>query len=73
MFKRIDHVEIITDQLDRTVQFYTDVLGFSVKTRDRIVANVFTWACDGGPANLARRAPIREWSGTPAREPCCSN
>jgi catechol 2,3-dioxygenase-like lactoylglutathione lyase family enzyme len=25
MFKRIDHVEIITDQLDRTVQFYTEV------------------------------------------------
>jgi predicted enzyme related to lactoylglutathione lyase len=27
MFKRIDHVEIVTDQLDRTVQFYTEVLG----------------------------------------------
>jgi catechol 2,3-dioxygenase-like lactoylglutathione lyase family enzyme len=26
MFKRIDHVEIVTDQLDRTVQFYTEVL-----------------------------------------------
>jgi glyoxylase I family protein len=36
MFKRIDHVEIVTDQLDRTVQFYTDVLGFKMKTRDRI-------------------------------------
>jgi glyoxylase I family protein len=36
MFKRIDHVEIVTDQLDRTMQFYTDVLGFTVKARDRI-------------------------------------
>ena len=36
MFKRIDHVEIVTDQLDRTVQFYTEVLGFIVKARDRI-------------------------------------
>src|SRR5580704_12290143 len=36
MFKRIDHVEIVTDQLDRTVQFYTDVLGFRVKARDRV-------------------------------------
>lgn len=36
MFKRIDHVEIVTDQLDRTVQFYTDVLGFTVKARDRV-------------------------------------
>jgi catechol 2,3-dioxygenase-like lactoylglutathione lyase family enzyme len=36
MFKRIDHVEIVTDQLDRTVQFYTEVLGFRVRARDRI-------------------------------------
>jgi glyoxylase I family protein len=36
MFKRIDHVEIVTDQPERTEQFYTDVLGFTVKARDRI-------------------------------------
>jgi catechol 2,3-dioxygenase-like lactoylglutathione lyase family enzyme len=36
MFKRIDHVEIVTDQLDQTVQFYTEVLGFTVKAQDRI-------------------------------------
>ena len=36
MFKRIDHVEIVTNQLDRTVQFYTDVLSFREKARDRI-------------------------------------
>jgi catechol 2,3-dioxygenase-like lactoylglutathione lyase family enzyme len=36
MFKTIDHVEIVTAQLDRTVQFYTEVLGFTVKARDRI-------------------------------------
>ena len=36
MFKKIDHVEIVTDQLDRTVDFYTDVLGFKLKARDRI-------------------------------------
>ena len=36
VFKRIDHVEIVTDQLDRTVQFYTEILGFTVKQRDRI-------------------------------------
>ena len=36
MFKRIDHVEIVTDQLDRTVEFYTNVLGFTVRARDRI-------------------------------------
>jgi len=36
MFKRIDHVEIVTDRLDRTVEFYTEVLGFAVRARDRI-------------------------------------
>src|SRR5688572_15642823 len=36
MFKRIDHVEIVTDQPERTAQFYTEVLGFRVKARDRI-------------------------------------
>jgi catechol 2,3-dioxygenase-like lactoylglutathione lyase family enzyme len=36
MFKRIGHVEIVTGQLDRTIQFYTAVLGFTVKARDRI-------------------------------------
>ena len=36
MFKRIDHVEIVTDQPERTERFYTDVLGFTVKLRDRI-------------------------------------
>lgn len=36
MFKRIDHVEIVTDQPDRTIEFYTEVLGFTVKSRDRI-------------------------------------
>ena len=32
----VDHVEIVTDQPDQTVSFYTDVLGFNVKSRDRI-------------------------------------
>ena len=36
MFKKTDHVEIVTDQLERTVHFYTDVLGFKLKARDRI-------------------------------------
>jgi catechol 2,3-dioxygenase-like lactoylglutathione lyase family enzyme len=36
MFKRIDHVEIVTDRPKQTADFYTDVLGFNVKARDRI-------------------------------------
>ncbi len=36
MFKRIDHVELVTDQPERTIEFYTDVLGFKVRSRDRV-------------------------------------
>jgi glyoxylase I family protein len=36
MFKRIDHVEIVTDRLDDTQRFYTEVLGFTIGARDRI-------------------------------------
>lgn len=36
MFKRIDHVELVTDQPERMVAFYTDILGFRVKARDHI-------------------------------------
>src|SRR5260370_20197128 len=36
MFKRIDHVEIVTDKPEETAAFYTEVLGFRVKARDRI-------------------------------------
>lgn len=36
VFKRIDHVEIVTDKLDPSIAFYTAVLGFTVRRRDRI-------------------------------------
>ena len=36
MFKRIDHVETVTDQPERTEEFCTDVIGFTVKARDRV-------------------------------------
>jgi catechol 2,3-dioxygenase-like lactoylglutathione lyase family enzyme len=36
MFKKIDHVEIVTDDLNRTVDFYTNVLGFTHKLTQRI-------------------------------------
>ncbi len=48
MFKRIDHVEIVTDRPEATVEFYTDVLGFTVKARDRIDRSSL-----GVPMNLA--------------------
>ena len=35
MFRRIDHVEIISCNLDRSIRFYTEVLGFAVKERRR--------------------------------------
>jgi len=33
MFKRIDHVEIITGDFARSIDFYTEVLGFTVRQR----------------------------------------
>ena len=36
MFKRIDHIELLTAAPQRTVAFYTDVLGFRERERMRI-------------------------------------
>jgi len=33
MFKRIDHVEIAPSDLERSIAFYTEVLGFRMKER----------------------------------------
>ena len=39
MFKRIDHVELVTADPGRAVRFYTEVLGFKVRARDRVPAS----------------------------------
>jgi catechol 2,3-dioxygenase-like lactoylglutathione lyase family enzyme len=36
MFKRIDHIELLTAAPERTIAFYTDVLGFRERERKRI-------------------------------------
>ncbi len=36
MFKKIDHIEIVPSNIDRTIEFYTKVLGFSVKSRRKM-------------------------------------
>ena len=36
LFRRIDHVEIVTADAERAVRFYTEVLGFSVRARDSV-------------------------------------
>ena len=33
MFKRIDHVEIIPSDVEQTIDFYVNILGFKVKSR----------------------------------------
>jgi len=33
MFKRIDHVELYTGDVERALRFYTEVLGFAVRSR----------------------------------------
>ena len=47
MFKRIDHVEMTVDNPEQTIEFYTGVLGFKVKSRDRIERSAL-----GVPLNL---------------------
>jgi glyoxylase I family protein len=47
MFKRIDHTELVTDQPERTERFYTEVLGFKVRERDRVEKTTL-----GVPLNL---------------------
>ena len=65
MFKRIDHIEIVTDKLDATVAFYTDVLGFTVGARDRIERP------DGSALNLVylglggTTVELMNWEGVP--------
>ncbi len=36
MIKRIDHVEITTGNLEKTISFYTDILGFKIKERNKM-------------------------------------
>ena len=46
MFKRIDHIELVTSRPERAVAFYTDVLGFRVRERQRVPASAL------GPLDL---------------------
>jgi len=36
MFKRIDHIELVTADPRRSIDFYTGVLGFRVRSTDRV-------------------------------------
>jgi glyoxylase I family protein len=36
MFKRIDHIELLTASPQQAIDFYTGVLGFKVRARDRV-------------------------------------
>ena len=36
MFKRIDHIELLTANAERAIAFYTGALGFKVRARDRV-------------------------------------
>lgn len=33
MFKRIDHIEIIPSDVEKSIKFYVDILGFKIKNR----------------------------------------
>ena len=47
MFKRIDHIELLTADPVRAIEFYTGVLGFAVRSRDRVASTPL------GPLELA--------------------
>jgi len=36
MFKRIDHLELLTASPEREISFYTGILGFKLRKRDRV-------------------------------------
>lgn len=36
MFKRIDHIEIVPSDLERSIDFYTEILGFKIRQRRKI-------------------------------------
>jgi glyoxylase I family protein len=36
VFKRIDHVEIIPQDIEKTIAFYTNILGFKIKERNKM-------------------------------------
>ena len=69
MFKRIDHVEIVTDKLADTERFYTEVLGFTVGARDRVQRP------DGSALNLVylglggTTVELMNWEGVPVSPP----
>lgn len=35
MFKRIDHVEIVSGNIQRSIDFYTGILNFKIKAREK--------------------------------------
>ena len=38
MFKRIDHIEVIPQDLARAMKFYTEIIGFKIKQRLKVEA-----------------------------------
>ena len=36
MFKRVDHVEIVSVSAERTIDFYVNILGFRIKSRTEV-------------------------------------
>ena len=71
MFKRIDHVEIVTNRMPESLAFYTEVLGFRVRARDRIVRPGQAAVLDLAYLDLGgTTVELMSWQGVPvAAEP----
>ena len=72
MFKKIDHVEITPSDMDRTIRFYTDIFGFTMKMRKKVDSPPLEEVCFlelGGTVlelvavkNPALRQRCRKWA-----------
>lgn len=62
MFKRIDHIELVTADPDRAVKFYTDVLGFEVRSRHSVPGGLELVYLDLGGTTIE----LMTWTQTPA-------
>jgi glyoxylase I family protein len=52
MFKRIDHIELVTADPERAQRFYTEVLGFRVRHRDTVPGGLQLTYLDLGGTTL---------------------
>jgi hypothetical protein len=59
MFKRIDHIELVTAEPERAIRFYTEVLGFKVRRRDAVPTTPLAKGVEPAWGPIRREAYVR--------------